>query len=559
LGLRQIISRAELAQRHGAAQEDIQAVSSFAKQAGLTIVHTDAARRLVQVSGTVAQLSKAFETDLSNYKTASESYRGHEGAIGLPSSLANVIEGVFGLDNRRMARRMGTGVAPAPKPLTPPQVAQAYNFPTPAQGAAGQTIALLEFSGPKPMNTACGFAQSDIDGYIQFLNGSGGALKSTNVTAVTIMGSDGNVPGGAGNIETTLDIEVALSTAQNAKIVVYFAPITEVGWVDALSAIVHDSTNHPSVLSISWGWPELETDAMQIEPWPFEWTQQAFNQLTQSFQAAAAIGMTVLAASGDHGTDCGQQDGSAHVMYPASDPGVISCGGTIIKSISPLVEDTWNDFNMADGGGGATGGGVSSLAALPSYQANANVPVSVNPDHHQGRGLPDAAGNASPNSGYILWLNGQATSESIGGTSAVAPLYAALVALMNASLNTKLGYLNPTLYSLGEGSVFRDINDGVSNAVPPAPGYTSGPGWDACTGWGVINGGALLAALQTQLTPDPCRTILQRLGGELPMGVPQSSVPGWEQQLSNCLQQGKITQAEYNGAMSALRNPRPVS
>jgi kumamolisin len=246
-------------------------------------------------------------------------------------------------------------------------------------------------------------------------------------------------------------------------------------------------------------------------------------------------------------------------MYPASDPGVICCGGTIIKSISPLVEDTWNDFNMATGGGGATGGGISSLAALPSFQANANVPVSVNPDHHQGRGIPDLAGNASPNSGYILWLNGQATSDSIGGTSAVAPLYAGLIALINASLNTKVGYLNPTLYSLGGTSVFQDINDGASNAVPPAPGYHSGPGWDACTGWGTVNGNALLAALQTQLTPDPCQNILQRLGAELPMGVPESAVPGWEQLLSNCLQQGKITQAEFNGAMSALKNPRPIS
>jgi kumamolisin len=562
LGQRVILSRAELAQRHGASQEDIQAVSSFAKESGLAVVHTDAARRLVQVSGTVAQLSKAFSTELSTYKSADESYRGREGALQLPSSVAGVIEGIFGLDNRRMARRMGAaGVAPAPVPLTPPQVAKAYNFPTPTQGAAGQTIALLEFSGPIPGNSTCGFAQSDIDGYIQFLNGTGGGLKSTNVASVTVTGSNGNVPGGAGNIETTLDIEVVASVAQNARIVVYFAPMTEAGWVDAISTIVHDTTNNPSVLSISWGWPELEADAMQTEPWPFEWTQQAFNQMTQSFQAAAAIGMTVLAASGDHGTDCGQQDGSAHVMYPASDPGLISCGGTIIKSISPLVEDTWNDFNMADGGGGATGGGISYLAGLPSYQANAHVPVSVNPDHHQGRGLPDVAGNASPNSGYILWLNGQATSSAVGGTSAVAPLYAALIALINASLSTKLGYLNPTLYSLGTSSAFRDINDGVSNAVPPAPGYNSGPGWDACTGWGSIDGSAILGALQAQTAPDPCQTMLQRLDTELrnPFGVPESAVPGWEKQLSNCLQNGKITQAQYNAALSALKNPRPVS
>jgi kumamolisin len=158
-----------------------------------------------------------------------------------------------------------------------------------------------------------------------------------------------------------------------------------------------------------------------------------------------------------------------------------------------------------------------------SWQANANVPVSVNSDHHQGRGIPDVAGNASPNSGYDLWLYGEALSTLkvtsgpgagnpfgvVGGTSAVAPLYAALIALINASLNKRVGYLNPTLYGLGSSGVFRDINDGVSNAVSwtnpdgssggPSLGYSSDPGWDACTGWGSINGNALLNALTGQV------------------------------------------------------------
>jgi len=535
LARRESLSRAEVAKRQGASPKDLEVVTDFAEASGLKIVQTDAARRLVQVSGTVAQLSRAFWVELGLYRSAEEGYRGREGPIHLPTAVAGVVEGVFGLDNRRMARRMSNGGTAVR--VTPPQVAQAYNFPTPANGAAGQTIAILEFSGPTTppiSNPTCGFAQSDIDGFINNLNTTSGSnLVSTNVTSVAVdesAAAPGNVPGGTAtdfaagdaDVEVNLDIEIVVSVAQNANVVVYFAPITEQGWVDAITQIVADTTNDPSVLSISWGWSELEADAdlQQPGPWPFEWTQQAFNQMTQAFQAAAAIGMTVLAASGDDGSDCSEQDGNAHVMYPASDPWVIACGGTIINQLAPLSEGTWNDNQ---GAGGATGGGISYLAGPVSWQANANVPVSVNSDHHQGRGIPDVAGNASPNSGYDLWLYGEALSTLkvtsgpgagnpfgvVGGTSAVAPLYAALIALINASLNKRVGYLNPTLYGLGSSGVFRDINDGVSNAVSwtnpdgssggPSLGYTSGPGWDACTGWGSINGNALLNALTAQV------------------------------------------------------------
>jgi kumamolisin len=534
-GQRNPLSRADLAAHQGASPEDLKVVTDFAAAAGLKIVQTDAARRLVQVSGTVAQFSKAFSIELAHYRSSTEGYRGREGPIHLPATVADVVEGVFGLDNRRMARRMSNGGGPVP--VTPPQVAQAYNFPAPANGASGQTIAILEFSGPTSAaigNPTCGFAQSDIDGFINNLNNTTGSqLVSTPVTSVTVDPSadaPGNVPGGSASnfnsgdadVEVALDIEIVVSVAQKANVVVYFAPITEQGWVDAITQIVADTTNDPGVLSISWGWAELEVDAdlQQPGPWPFEWTQQAFNLMTQAFQSAAAINMTVLAASGDDGSDCSEQDGNAHVMYPASDPWVMACGGTIINQLTPLSEGTWNDNQ--GGGGGATGGGISYLAGPVTWQVNANVPVSVNSDQHQGRGLPDVAGNASPNSGYDLWLYGSPLSQLVvtsgpgagspfgvvGGTSAVAPLYAALIALINASLNKRIGYLNPTLYGFGSSGVFRDINDGVSNAVSwtnadgsvggPSLGYTSGPGWDACTGWGSINGNALLNALAAQ-------------------------------------------------------------
>jgi hypothetical protein len=521
------LSRQQLADQHGATAHDIHAVTSFCADFGLTVEEVAPERRLVRVSGTVAQISKAFSVDLYNYESPKEKYRGHEGPVHVPASLAGIVQGVFGLDNRSMARRAGGGVGVGN--VTPPQVAKAYNFPT--NLATNQTVAVLEFSGPTPAQFSCGFAQSDIDGYISFLNTTTGTTLSTiAVTPVPVDPSStnpGDLPGGSAtnfNIDTDADVEVALdleiivSLAQGAKVVAYFAPATEQGWVDAITQIVADATNHPDVLSISWGWAELES-AQDIDlgspfSWPFEWTQAAFTQMTQAFQDAANIGMTVFVSAGDAGSDCNEDDGNAHVLYPASDPWVTSCGGTTITGLSPLQQDTWNDDAIDPGA--ATGGGISYLASKPSWQADANVPPSVNPDHHVGRGIPDVAGNADFNSGYLLFLYGTTSDKlfitappldagsplgPVGGTSAVGPLYASLIARINASLNTRVGYLNPTLYELGTSGVFNDINDGVSNSVTTAsggtsPGYTSGPDWDACTGWGTIDGGALLSALQ---------------------------------------------------------------
>jgi subtilase family serine protease len=548
VGRREHLSRAELAARHGATAEDPKTVTDFATTHGLTLVDENPARRLVQVSGTATQFAAVFSVELFHYQSPKETYRGHEGPIHLPAAIANVVEGVFGLDNRRMARRRserggGGGVGGGggePHPITPPEVAQAYNFPT--NSANGQTIAVLEFSGPESTFGANGFEQPDIDDYISYLNsplGTHSNLVSTEIVSVTVPPSPGNLPTGGGgddDFEVALDLEIVVSVAQGAKVVAYFTPWTERGWVDALSTIIADETNDPSVLSISWGWTELESEAELHKgaSWgDFEWSQQAFNQVTGWFQAAAQIGMTVFTGSADNGSNCYEGDGKAHVVYPGSDPWVTCCGGTNIKSLSPLVEGTWNENNSYWANGefnfywDATGGGVSYLANLPSFQdptyfqeRGPNIPHSVNPDHHQGRGLPDVAGNASQNSGYLLWFRGSLTTIPANGTSMVAPLYAALIARINAALSTaagydlRVGYLNPTLYTLGVAgsTVFRDINDGVSNSVPtvaiapsvisrvsytsPSPGYVSSPGWDACTGWGSIDGSALLAALR---------------------------------------------------------------
>jgi kumamolisin len=142
--------------------------------------------------------------------------------------------------------------------------------------------------------------------------------------------------------------------------------------------------------------------------------------------------------------------------------------------------------------GGATGGGVSDVFGLPTWQANANVPTSVN-DHHVGRGVPDIAGDADPRSGYQVYVDGQ--SMVIGGTSAVSPLWAGLIALLNQKRGEPIGFLNPLLYenyqNLMQAHAFHDITSGNNGS------YKSGSGWDACTGLGTPDGKQLLDAIST--------------------------------------------------------------
>lgn len=505
-GERQYLSRADFAAHYGASTEDLTKIEDFARANGLAVVESSVPRRTVVLKGTAAQMSKAFAVDLSYYDTGKEKYRGREGAVHVPSDIVDVVEGVFGLDNRQMARPLikRAGIkdaktaegspAQATVPLTPPQVGQLYGFPT-SPNASGQTIGIIEFGG--------GYKLSDVQ---LFCNSVGAAVPS--ITAVSVDGQP-NAPGTDDyTVETLLDVDVASTAAPGAKLAVYFAPWSEQGWVDAVTTAIHDSANKPSVISISYGWPENETiDGLT-------WSLAAIKAVNTTFQEAAVLGVTVLVSSGDHGSDCGIGDGKAHVLYPGSDPYVTSCGGTSISNVSGLnfTEHVWNDGDND----WITGGGISDVFcppnfSLPIWQNWANIPGSAN-DGHKARGIPDIAGNADGASGYALFLNG-ANIGAVGGTSATAPLYAALVALMNAGLAEPVGYLNPNLYAVPSSYVYRDINDGISNARGGAPGYKSGPGWDACTGLGSVNGTALMNALRGMGLP----VALQVYNGKLYM------------------------------------------
>jgi kumamolisin len=272
--------------------------------------------------------------------------------------------------------------------------------------------------------------------------------------------------------EVMLDIEVVGAIAPEARIVCYFAPNTDAGFLDAVTTAIHDATNKPSVISISWGGAEST------------WTAQAKTAMDDAFQAAASMGITVCVAAGDTGSSDGVNDGADHVDFPASSPYALACGGTTLEASATAIsaETVWNDGST----GGATGGGISSFFPAPAYQtglsaertAGAATPLSM-------RGVPDVAGDADPETGYQVRIDG--TDTVIGGTSAVAPLWAGLIARINQINGTPAGYLQPKLYQNPQ--ALRDVTVGNNGD------FAATEGWDACTGLGSPNGASLSGLL----------------------------------------------------------------
>jgi kumamolisin len=467
---REHLTREAYAERHGADPADIARVEAFARSSGLSVVEASAARHSVVLAGTVAKVSAAFGVKLAQYSHPDGgTFRGRQGPIYVPAELSGIVQGVFGLDDRPAARPhmrrideldAQQGVAAAQRSsFTPPQIAQLYDFPTGVTGQ-GQCVGIIELGG--------GFRVADLQAYFQQLH-----LAQPQVVAVSV-DHGRNLPAPGPNSpdgEVMLDIEVVGGIAPGARIAVYFAPNTDQGFIDAITTAVHDTTNRPSVISISWGGPEVT------------WTQASAQAMDQAFQAAAALGVTVYCASGDNGANDfppgpGSQPGN-HADFPASSPHVVGCGGSQISVANNVItsEVVWNDP-----GGGSTGGGFSALFPTPTWQATAV----------QGgkRGVPDVSGDASPASGYVVRVDGQNTV--FGGTSAVAPLWAGLTALFNQKMGRPLGFANPVLYGVNASSGgFHDITQGNNN------GFNAAPGWDPCTGLGRPDGAKLLAAIST--------------------------------------------------------------
>lgn len=480
------ISRADLAQ-YGASAADETLVKTALGRFGIEVLESDRAKRSVKIGGPVSAMEQAFGTKLVRFSHERGEYRGRTGPLHVPSELAGVVVGVFGLDNRPVVKPRRAGQALHAVSLAkssahpwffPAELAKIYEFP-PGDGA-GQTIGILEFGG--------GYFASDLSAFCQ----AAGVSPVPEIKVVSVDHASTSKRDGAEG-EVMLDVEVLAGVCPKAKLVVYFSKFTTQGWVDAVDTVVHDQTNDPSVLSISWG--DSEDGA--------GWSAAAIKQVSEALQEAALIGVTVCVASGDDGSDDQVGDGRAHVDYPASDPSVLGVGGTRLRrsGAKRSSEVVWKDGDgLRKDGGGSTGGGVSTVFQRPSWQ-EVQIP-SVNFGALNGRVVPDVAANASANTGYFVVVDGQA--QVSGGTSAAAPLWASLVALLNAGLGRRVGWLSPLLYRNSPSASGKtvgaacchDVSSG-NNSTSAAGGYSAKKGaFDAVSGWGVPVGNALLADLK---------------------------------------------------------------
>ena len=478
------ISRAEFVAQHGADPADVAAVEAFARQYGLDVVGHDLARRWVRLAGPAWRLSQALRVDLIHVDlihtaVGGQGHRTYLGHVHLPADLAERVQGVFGLDNRSTARshaRLYNPQGPSgywqgqwqkqwqgpdstirPQAFLPTSMAELYGFPD--GDGSGQSIAIIELGG--------GYYRQDFESYFKELG-----VPMPKITNFSVNGA-GNSPGAASDLEVALDVEIIGALVPGADIGIYFAPNDNLSFVQAIKEAIHDPVRETSVISISWAGPE------------FHWQEAEIYAMNEALHEAAVLGVTVCISSGDQGASSERQqvDGYAHVEFPASSPFALACGGTRLLLEGDVIasEVVWNDRS------GATGGGVSAVFGVPEYQVRADVvQKSVNPGNQTGRGVPDVAGNADQETGYVIRYQGR--NSVVGGTSAVAPLWAALVARMNQALDTRLGFLHPTLYSLGSRDAgFRDITEGNNANAPWVGGYTAADGWDACTGWGSPN------------------------------------------------------------------------
>jgi len=493
------MTREELAERFGGSKADVDQVAKSLKKFRLKVEEVSFDRRSMRISGTAKAIEAAFKPNWAMMLLPGQGvYRGREGAIHIPAELKGIVTGVFGLDQRRMAfRRAGTAVpagnGTAFSPLKPTDIQERYNFP-PGDGE-GQSIAIAEFNGgyfEKDMKTYCdtfGWQPPDV------------SLIPVDAPACTLQdilnlrNPDLRKAKLEDSFEVMLDVEIIAGLCRKANISIYFSTFDQRGWVDLLDKVI-TADPIPVALSISYGSAEDGE----------KWSRNAIEAINDRLNKARMLGITTCVASGDDGWKTGiLDDDFGHVSFPSSSPFVMAVGGTMLLQSGEEV--TWNEDPVTDVdgmqyGGGATGGGVSQRFPRPAWQKNVHVKP-LNKKKFKGRVIPDVSALAGEPYYYLCFL-GMDWPE--GHTSASPPVWAALIARINAKLprDKRQRFLTPLLYEklingqlIGE-AAFRDITKG-NNAVyhhHPGNGYKAGPGFDAVTGWGVPDGMKLLNCLE---------------------------------------------------------------
>jgi kumamolisin len=428
---RRYLSRDELFAA-GHDPQDAARVSLVLERHGLRVVG-ERWRRLI-VEGTEDAHARAFSRDRA-------------GRVHVDPEIASTVSGVYGLGEAPFAvRRKPPGDRSGGLALD--RIANHYRFP-PGLDGSGESVAVAQFGGR--------FERSD---FTHAMERAG--VARADVTCISVAGSERcstfahpreSEPF---NPEVALDTQVVGALAPGASIALYAVPNTVRGYLELVANAIEDRDRAPTVLSISFGAPESEFPA------------HALHLMEQLLAAASRIGMTVCCASGDD---------SARMIYPASSPHVLACGGTTLEDEGRRIvgEVAWR------GTAGESGGGFSEHFARPPWQ-HAHL------GHHGGeehRGVPDVAAHASP--GYRVRCGDRDVRCS--GTSAAAPLWAALVARLTQRLGKPLGLIAPMLYTHASlRTALRDITAGGNGR------YDATRGWDPCTGLGVPLGTSLLSA-----------------------------------------------------------------
>ncbi|MHB1511227.1 MAG: protease pro-enzyme activation domain-containing protein [Acidimicrobiales bacterium] len=524
---RHYLARGQFPNVFGPTTAAVAAVEGALRADGLQLGAISANHLSIPVTATAARLSTAFSTEFHRYEMPSGRIAfANTTAPLFPRSVAHLVQAVIGLDNLGLARPMGLVTAPkratpavtphvvtgGPQPCAPAiaagityssytadQLASAYQFSS-LYGAgdfgAGQTVAIYELA---PNYT------SDISSY-QTCYGT-----SASVSYVPVDGGSGAFGTGNG-IEAALDIEDVIGLAPQANIDVYQGPNNGgSGPYDTYSAIV--TADSAQVISTSWGLCEPSATASLVT---------AENTL---FEQAATQGQSIFAAAGDSGSeDCGKGSATLAVDDPASQPYVTGVGGTTLTALGPPPTETvWNE---SASGKGAGGGGISTYWTMPSYQANAPSSLNVINANSSGsacgaatgycRQVPDVSADADPYSGYVIYYTGTGDGGrtgwvGAGGTSAATPLWAALMALINADstcAGKPIGFANPALYgvagSASYSNAFQDVTVGNNDYTGSNGGlYPAGTGYDMASGLGTPNASGLSTLLCNAVAGPP--------------------------------------------------------
>jgi kumamolisin len=489
----QTITRAEFQRNFGAKKEDADRVARSLKRFGLKVDSVSLETRSMRVSGKVSAMSKAFRVKLAIMRSSRQNdYRGRTGSLSIPVELKGIVTGVFGLDERRMThdRAKKQPIAGAAGPWSPDDIEQRYKFP-PGDGT-GQTIAIAEFGG--------GYFSSDVAAYCNKFKRNVPAVTAVSVDApaytlqqILALPSNERSEQLDLSIEVMMDVEIVAGLCPAANISVYFSTFDQQGWVNLLNAVI---TSRPVSLSVSWGMAEDDPG----------WSSNAITEINGRLNALRLLGVTTCVSSGDDGAGDLLSDHNAHVDFPASSPFVLSVGGTMLKNSGGLLKEVaWNDppgqryIGNKPTGGGSVGGGVSTVFNRPTWQSISVT--SLNSGSIDGRVVPDVAALAGSPLYDLFFASNPAPN---GGTSASAPVWASLVARVNAALPStqQQRFTTPLLYqNSGTGDpigkvVSVDITSGNNVSSPdPGNGYSATAGYDAVTGWGVPDGVKLLNAL----------------------------------------------------------------